>query len=37
VLDEGLPAEDDARRKGKLTAAREAELIGLWHGEEVVA
>ncbi len=31
VMDEGVPAADDARRRGKLTRAREAELLALWH------
>ena len=31
VMDEGVPAEDDPRRRGKLTRAREAELLALWH------
>lgn len=31
VMDEGVPGEDDARRRGKLTRAREAELLALWH------
>ena len=30
-MDEGLPPDDDPRRRGKLTRAREAELLGLWH------
>ncbi len=30
VMDEGVPAEGDARRRGKLTRAREAELLALW-------
>jgi len=30
VMDEGVPAEGDARRHGKLTRAREAELLALW-------
>ena len=34
VMDEGVPAEDDPRRKGKLTRAREAELLALWHARE---
>jgi 2'-hydroxyisoflavone reductase len=34
VMDEGLPGEDDARRRGKLTRAREAELLALWHARE---
>lgn len=31
VMDEGLPAADDPRRRGKLSRAREAELLALWH------
>ncbi|MEO8525902.1 MAG: NAD-dependent epimerase/dehydratase family protein [Caldimonas sp.] len=31
VMDEGVPAPDDARRRGKLTRTREAELLALWH------
>jgi 2'-hydroxyisoflavone reductase len=31
VIDEGVPGEDDARRRGKLTLAREAKLLALWH------
>ena len=31
VMDEGVPAAEDARRRGKLTRAREAELLALWH------
>jgi 2'-hydroxyisoflavone reductase len=31
VLDEGVPGEGDPRRRGKLTRAREAELLALWH------
>jgi 2'-hydroxyisoflavone reductase len=31
VMDEGVPAPDDARRRGKLGRAREAELLALWH------
>ncbi|MGZ5236937.1 MAG: NAD-dependent epimerase/dehydratase family protein [Caldimonas sp.] len=34
VMDEGVPAQDDARRCGKLTRAREAELLALWHQRE---
>ena len=34
VMDEGVPGEDDARRRGKLTRAREAELLALWHESE---
>ncbi len=30
VLDEGLPADDEAWRKGKLSAAREATLLAAW-------
>ena len=30
VMDEGVPAEDDTRRRGKLTRARETELLALW-------
>lgn len=30
VLDEGLPPPDDKRRAGKLTRAREAELLAAW-------
>jgi len=30
VMDEGVPAEDDPRRRGKLSRAREAELLALW-------
>ncbi|HWH82227.1 MAG TPA: NAD-dependent epimerase/dehydratase family protein [Burkholderiaceae bacterium] len=30
VLDEGVPAPDDPRRAGKLTPAREAELLAEW-------
>jgi 2'-hydroxyisoflavone reductase len=31
VMDEGLPAPDDPRRRGKLTREREAELLARWH------
>jgi 2'-hydroxyisoflavone reductase len=31
VMDEGLPPEGDPRRRGKLTRARETELLALWH------
>jgi 2'-hydroxyisoflavone reductase len=31
VMDEGVPAADDPRRRGKLTPQREAELLALWH------
>ena len=31
VMDEGPPAADDKRRQGKLTRAREAELLARWH------
>ena len=31
VMDEGVPAAEDARRRGKLTRAREAKLLALWH------
>jgi 2'-hydroxyisoflavone reductase len=31
VMDEGLPPADDPRRRGKLTRAREAELLARWH------
>ncbi len=31
VMDEGVPTEGDARRRGKLTRGREAELLALWH------
>lgn len=34
VMDEGVPGEDDARRRGKLTRARETELLALWHQHE---
>ena len=30
ILDEGAPGPDDPRRKGKLTPAREAELLDAW-------
>jgi 2'-hydroxyisoflavone reductase len=33
VMDEGVPAVDDTRRRGKLTRAREAELLALWHAQ----
>ncbi|HEX7440429.1 MAG TPA: NAD-dependent epimerase/dehydratase family protein [Caldimonas sp.] len=33
ILDEPLPGADDPRRAGKLTRAREAELIALWRAE----
>ena len=35
VMDEGVPAEDDARRRGKLTRAREAGLLALWRKQPV--
>ena len=30
VLDEGIPAADDQRRAGKLTRAKEADLLATW-------
>jgi 2'-hydroxyisoflavone reductase len=33
VLAEGLPPEADPRRTGKLTRAREAELLAAWHAQ----
>ena len=32
VMDEGVPAPDDKRRAGRLTRAREAELLAAWAG-----
>jgi len=37
VMDEGLPPEDDPRRRGKLTRAREAELLALWRARPAEA
>ncbi len=37
VMDEGMPPEDDPRRRGKLTRAREAELLALWHARPAEA
>ena len=37
VMDEGIPPEDDPRRRGKLGRAREAELLGLWHARPAEA
>jgi hypothetical protein len=37
VMDEGLPPPDDPRRRGKLTRAREAELLALWHARSAEA
>ena len=37
VMDEGLPPADDPRRRGKLTRAREAELLALWHARPAEA
>jgi 2'-hydroxyisoflavone reductase len=34
VIDEGVPAADDARRKGKLTREREVQLLALWHARD---
>lgn len=31
ILDEGVPPDDDPRRNGRLTPAREAELLAAWH------
>ncbi len=33
VLDEGIPADDDKRRAGKLTREKEAELLAAWAGD----
>ena len=37
VMDEGLPPEGDPRRRGKLTRAREAELLALWRARPAEA
>ena len=34
VLDEGIPPPDDRRRAGKLTRAREAELLAAWSAHQ---
>jgi 2'-hydroxyisoflavone reductase len=34
IIDEGVPADADARRKGKLTREREAQLLALWRARD---
>jgi 2'-hydroxyisoflavone reductase len=34
IIDEGVPADADARRKGKLTREREAQLLVLWRARD---